>query len=149
MRTIRCLALGCLLASTGCGFLIDLAWPRQTTVRLVNHSDFDVDVVLFYGDDQNAPQDVLTSIGTRMEFSLPPGASTRFSRDCDRLQAVVVDDARLRVVNQSGPDARSRVLRDGSDFDCRDTIIFTFDHSDAVIDFDVSVAVEKAQLPGA
>ncbi len=148
MRTIRWLAVACLVACAGCGFLLDLGWPRETTVRLVNNSDFDVDVVLFYADNQNVPEDVLTSTGTRMEFTLVPGESTRFSRDCDRFQAVVIDHARLRVVNQAGPEADSDVLRDGSDFDCRDTIIFTFDHSDAIVDFDVSVAVEKAQLPG-
>jgi hypothetical protein len=50
------------------------------------------------------------------------------------------------VAGESGPRASSQVLRDGTDFGCGDTIVFTCDHSAAIVDFDISVAVEKGQL---
>ena len=34
------------------------------------------------------------------------------------------------------------VLRDGDDFRCGDTFVFTFDHSLVLVDFDVSVSVQ-------
>lgn len=126
---------------SGCGSLLDALNPPRTTVRLVNNADFEVRAVVVWSDNQNIPRDLLTSTGTRMEFTLAPREATSFTRECDSLQALIVNDAELRVIGQIGPHASSDVLRDGSEFDCRDTIEFTFDHSAAVVDFEVSVGV--------
>jgi hypothetical protein len=139
------LASPLLVSAGGCGFLIGLVDPPLTTVRLDNNADFNVDVVLYYDNEQDAPRDVLTEVGTRMEFTLTPGQSVSFDRDCDELQAVVIDNAELVVIGQIGPEAGSEVQRDGSDFNCRDTVVFTFDHSALLLDFAVSVSVEKSQ----
>lgn len=144
VRMSMIVACGLLLSLTsGCSFLLGVVDPPVTTVRLVNNSDFDVSVVVYYDDEQDIPRDLLTQVGTRMEFSLAPGASTSFSRDCGALQAVVVDRAELRVIGQIGPEASSRVQRDGSDFGCRDTVVFTFDHTPVLVDFAVSESVER------
>jgi hypothetical protein len=127
----------------GCTLLMNLAAPPVTSVRLQNNSDFEVRVVLYIDDEQDLPRDALTEVGTRLEFTLAPGGSTVFSRDCEDLQAVVIDGAELRVLGQVGPEADSGVLRDGSDFDCRDTVVFTFDHSALIVDFAVTSAVQK------
>ncbi len=125
----------------GCGYLETLLQLNTTAVQLVNDSDFNVQVVLYYDDDQNLPRAVLTEVGTQLEFTLIPGESRTFTRSCDDLQAIVIDDADLMVVGQIGPETDSDVLRDGTDFGCGDTIRFTFAHSDILTDFDVAVSV--------
>ncbi len=134
-------ALALLIPLTGCPGLIDLLNPARTTVRVVNNGDFDVDVVIYYDEDQNVLEDLIDDVGTRVEFTIAPGGVQEFSRDCDDLQAIKVVDADLRVVGQVGPETSSGVVRDGDDFGCRDTITFTFDHSAVLVDFDVSTAI--------
>ncbi len=126
----------------GCGFLLDFFGPTTTSVRLVNNADFDVQVVLYYDEQQEIPRELLTELGTRMDFTIPPGEVASFSRDCDALQAIVIDDADLVVIGSIGPEANTDVLRDGSDFDCGNTITFTFDHGPLIADFDIAIAVE-------
>lgn len=132
-----------LASSAGCAFLDDLLGLNLTRVRLVNNGDFDVQAVLYFDDDQEIPRELLTEIGTRMEFTLAPGESASITRDCDALQAIVIDNAELMVIGQVGPEADTDVLRDGSDFGCGDTIILTLDHGPLLTDFDISVAVER------
>lgn len=144
-RTIKT-ALGaglCMVAPllAGCEFLVGLLTPRTTHVRLVNNSDFQVTVRIFVDDDQNVLSDLIDDQGTELTFILTPGEVENFTRDCDALQAIVVDNAELNVVGQIGPEAGTSVLRDGSDFSCGDRIIFTFDHSAILTDFRVSVSV--------
>ena len=133
-----------LLSAGGCDALLGVLPPRVTSVRLVNNSDFSVSVVIFISDEQDIPEDLLTQedIGTRLDFTLLPGESTSFSRDCDDLQAIIIDDADLLVIGQIGPEARTDVFRDGSDFGCGDTISFTFDHSAFLTDFHISTSVQ-------
>lgn len=128
-------------ASLGCDFLGALIPQPETTVRLVNNGNFDVRVTVVYDNEQDAPRDALTEFGTALQFTLAPGESTSFSRDCDAIQAVTLDNAELRIIGGIGPSFDSDVLRDGSDFGCGDTITFTFDHSDILIDFDADTAV--------
>lgn len=145
-RLARAGAAALLLScGSGCGLLLDIVNPPITTVRLVNNADFEVRVVLYYDDEQDAPRDLLTEFGVRMELTLAPGETASFTRDCAELQALVIDNAELRVIGQVGPEADTEVLRDGRDFDCRDVITFTFDHSPLLVDFDVGVAID----PGA
>jgi len=123
----------------GCDALMDIVLPSTVTVLLVNDSsDFDVDVTLFYHDDEDVLEPILTEVGTEREFTIEPGGMTTFIRNCDDLQAIVIDDADLRVLGGVGPETSSDVLRMGEDFECGDQIVFTFTHSDVLLDFDVS-----------
>ncbi len=113
----------------GCGNLL----PDQTTVLLVNTNDpgdvnenFNVEVTLYYADDQLILEDVLTTLGQQRTFTLAPGTSQTFSVDCENLQAIIIDQAELRVLGDIGPTQSSGVLRDGDDFQCGDTLVFTF-----------------------
>ena len=119
--------------------LIDIFQPRRTTVSFVNNSDFAVEVTVFFDDQQDIPEDVLTATGTERQFTIDAGATMTFSEDCDNLQAIIIDDADLRVIGGAGPQDSTDVLRDGDDFGCGDTIIFTFDHSEVIIDFNITV----------
>ena len=117
--------------------------PRVVTVVLDNQSpDFDVNVVLFTSDQQDIPEDLIDDLGDRDEFRLAPGDRVQFSRDCDDLQAIMIDDADLLVIGQIGPEDDTGVLRDGDDFGCGDRITFTFTHTDNVFDFHIETAVE-------
>ncbi len=128
-------------APMGCPSLVGLLPSDRTTVELRNDGDFAVEVTLFTAENQEIPRSLLTELGTRSDLRVEPGESTSFSRDCDELQAIVIDDADLILIGDVGPDADTDVLRDGSDFGCGDTITFTFDHSAALLDFDVSVSI--------
>lgn len=126
-----------------CDAFVGFFQPTTTTVRLVNNADFDVQTTLYYSSEQLVPEDVLITAGTELSYTLSPGETASFSRDCDDLQAVIVDDADLQVIGGGGPEARSDVQRDGTNYNCGDIITFTFDHSAVVIDFDVAVSVTQ------
>lgn len=144
MKSIRLMSLmSAAAALAGCDALSNLLAPRDTTVRLINDGDARVTAQLYYIDQQDTPRDLLTAVGVHMEIVLEPGESRTIRRDCDKIQAIVIDDAKLSVVGDVGPTASSDVLRDGGAFDCGDTITFTFDHSAVLVDFDVSVAVDR------
>lgn len=125
----------------GCDALLDIILSTTTTVELVNNSDFDVEVLLYFDDTQEVPGILLVETGTRLEFTIPPGETRRFSRPCDDLQAIVIDDADLRVLGGVGPEANTEVLRDGTDFSCGSRIRFTFDHTAAILDFAITTSV--------
>lgn len=114
----------------------------RTTVRLVNNTSFPVEVELWYSDTQEAPRDIITSLGEKVTLTIAAGEVSSFSRDCDELQAVVIEDADLRIIGGIGPETDSDVLRDGDDFGCADTITFTFTSSALGTDFTVSSSVE-------
>ncbi len=136
-------ALMCLSAGlAGCDSLVGLLRPSETTIVLENAGDFDIAVVLFYGDDQNILEALLTEIGEEITLTLGAGEQATFSRDCDDLQAIIIDDADLLLIGQLGPEVKTDVLRDGNEFGCGDTITFTFDHSDALFDFSIAVDFE-------
>ena len=69
-----------------------------------------------------------------------PGEMYTFSRPCDDLQAIVIHDADLGVVGDV--DDSSDVLVDGTDFNCGDTITFTFSHADVVLPIDLDIGVD-------
>jgi hypothetical protein len=121
----------------GCdGTFPDIILGDEVVVRLVNNTDDDVDVVIYYADDPDISESDLTDNGTRLEYTLEPGEATSFRRGCDRLGAVIVDRATLHVLGALGPSTRSAVLRQGDEFDCRRTVVFTFEGS--LLDFDVT-----------
>ncbi len=131
-----------LAVNVGCDSLVGLLRPSETTIVLANDSDFDVEIVLFYDEDQNILEALLTEIGEEMTLTIGAGEQSTFSRDCDDLQGIIIDDADLLLIGQLGPEVKTDVLRDGNEFGCGDTITFTFDHSDAIFDFSITVDFE-------
>ncbi len=129
----------------GCGTLssiTSLLSPNRTSVRFVNNGDFAVEGRLIIDDEQNTTEELLEQFGTEISFRVEAGETMTLSRDCDAIQAILLDDANLQVIGSAGPDARSDVLRDGSDFGCGDRVTFTFDHGGLITDFDVVVSVD-------
>jgi len=130
-----------LMGIAGCDALIGFLQPRTVTIRLVNNSDFDVDVEMYTHDEQNVAEFLITEVGDRIDRTVSAGEATTILGDCDDVQAIIIEDADLLAVGGLGPEANTDVIRDGSDFGCGDTVTFTFDHSALITDFDVSVDV--------
>jgi hypothetical protein len=136
------LVLAGLALAAGCDAVRQILGPSETSVRLVNDSDFPVEVDLYYGDEQDTIEAVLTETGTNVQRTIDAGDIYSFSDDCDNLQAIVIVDADLRVLSGLGPEDSTDVLRDGTDFSCGDTITFTFDHSAILTDFAIHTSVD-------
>jgi len=132
-----------LVSICGCDALLGLVEP-QTTVRLVNDSDFAVEGDLFYDDEDDTIEEILEENGTRRQFVIAAGGESSFSVPCDDLRAMIISDADLQIIGGVGPSASTDVLREGDDFDCGDVITFTFDHSAAIVDFDVEVSASQS-----
>ncbi len=128
----------------GCGtLLLAILATKQTTVRLVNNGQFTVEATLHYGNDKDASTNTLVTQGTQLQYTLQPGATpVEVSRNCAALQAVIVDNAQLDTTSNSGPQTSSNVVREVADFDCGDTIVFTFDHAALGFGFHVTTTVE-------
>ncbi len=130
------------LAVMGCDGIGSLIRSSTVTVLLVNNSDHTVTVTIFIADQQDIPKFGLTSLGERIERTVQAGTTDSFTRDCDDLQAIIVDNADLEVPGGLlKPDTSTGVLRDGTDFSCGDSITFTFDHSSLLVDFNVTTVV--------
>ncbi len=146
--SIVCLVAGC--------DVLTLLLPSTVTVSLVNNGSFSVDGELYYDEDESALDAIdsingldnfLREFGTRVEFDVAPGATSTFTRSCDDLQAIFIDDADLRVLVGLSPDDDTDVLREGTDFSCGDTITYTFDHSQFLIDFRITTSVTSTSIP--
>lgn len=138
------------LAGSLCGCdalsgLIGVIQPNLVTVQLVNDSDFAVEGELFYDDEDDTIEEILEETGTRRQFAIAAGGRNSFSVTCDEIRALMIADADLVIIGGIGPDASTGVLRDGDDFECGDVITFTFDHSEAILDFDVVTSVRSTQ----
>lgn len=128
-----------LLPAGGCDAIGNIIGATSVTVELVNNGDYSVDAVMFYYDDEDVIEALLTEIGDEVNRSVASGETTSFTRDCDDFQAFMLDNAELRVLGDIGPEASTDILRDGDDFSCGDTIVLTFEHTDVLLDFDVRV----------
>jgi hypothetical protein len=144
----RCVALTAALLVlsplVGCDSLTNLLNPTQVTVRLVNNTDFTVTVQLRLSGDQNVLESLLTTLGEESSVTLTAGQSSTIVRSCDDLQAIMVERADVNYIIGIGPNQQSDVYRDGTDFDCGDTIVFTFTQPNLLalnIDFNRGVAV--------
>ncbi|GJM25194.1 MAG: hypothetical protein DHS20C16_16090 [Phycisphaerae bacterium] len=130
---------------TGCGavgFLGNILGSNRVTVRLVNNSDdFDVDVQVRYGDENLETKDLIKVLGEEVNRSLSPGEQAEFTRDCDELESIFIDEAELQAPLIS-PKEDTDVIVDGDNFSCGDTIVYTFSHSDILIDFDISTSIQ-------
>ena len=129
---------------SGCDALTELFGADTVTVALVNNSSLglDVEVEIYISDQQEIPELLLTELGTKLEYTVEAGETVTFSRSCDDLQAIIVSNADLQLISGLGPATSSDVLRDGDYFSCGDTIVFTFDHTIVLVDFDVTVTLE-------
>lgn len=139
MRRAYGCAAGAVLAmlSSGCGLLS----PSSVTVNLVNNGDFAVEVQIFVHSDQNVLETLIDDVGEELNFSVPAGSTVTFARDCDDLQAIIIEDADLQILGGLiTPDANTEVLRDGSDFGCGDTLTFTFTHPDLALSLNIAFA---------
>ncbi len=132
-----------LLSVAGCDALLNPLGSDIVTVKVVNNGIFPIVVEIYYAGEQLIPEALLTSTGTRVDLAVQPAQAETFTRACDDLQAIIVDDADLQVVGGLGPETRGSVLRDGTDFNCRDTITFTFDYSIVPIDFALTATVQS------
>lgn len=130
-RMMRLAALSIVLFPllSGCGDLSNLFAPSETTVALVNDGSFPVEVKLYTHTDQNVLEALITAVGTERNYTIPAGETRVFTFACDDVQAIYIDDAELSLIGDIGPSQNSdQVYRDGSDFNCGDTILFTFTH---------------------
>lgn len=137
MRRAYGCAAGAVLAmlSSGCGLLS----PSSVTVNLINNGDFAVEVQIFVHSDQNVLETLIDDVGEELNFSVPAGSTVSFTRDCDDLQAIIIEDADLQILGGLiTPDANTEVLRDGSDFGCGDTLTFTFTHPDLALSLNIA-----------
>lgn len=142
LTSLTLFAFGAAGCNTGLANLFtNLLSPSTTAVRFVNNTDFNIEGRIIIDDEQNTTEELLEQLGTEIDFSVASGATNSISRDCDDLQAFLLDDANLQVLGTAGPDVRSDVLRDGSDFNCGDTIVLTFTASAIGTNFDVAVTV--------
>ena len=140
-----CLGLFLLFVLSGCDavdVVVDLLDPATVRVTLINNGQFDVEGTLFYDDEQDLPQFVLTEVGRQLDFTVSAGDSFTFERSCDDLQTIIIEDADLLVAPGVSPETSTGVLRDGDDFSCGDSIVFTFDHSEILVDFNVTESIE-------
>lgn len=131
------------LALVGAAALLTGGCPfgqSVTTVDLVNNTAFPVEVTLYYGSDQNVLAAVLPVSGTEVVETVPGNSRVRLSRNCDDLQAIVIDNADLQIVGGIGPSQDTRVYRDGSDFGCGDTLTFTFTTSNFLTELEINFA---------
>lgn len=138
VRGMACLILVSLIG--GCeGFdLGGLLGSSRVTVELVNNGNLPVEVEIYIADEQLIPEALLTSAGDQIEITVDPDSTERFSRDCDELQALIIEEARVMIAGLPGPSDDTEVLRDGDDFGCGDTITFTFNYLPVPIALDIS-----------
>ena len=135
-------ALAILLPLAGCDAITLIMSPTTVTVALVNESDYDVEVDILISDTQELTESLLEAFGDELHYTVPAGQTMTLSENCDDLQAIMIEDADLQVLGGLGPDADTDILRDGDDFGCGSTITFTFSHSQAIFDFDITTAVQ-------
>jgi hypothetical protein len=129
----------------GCGalgFLENILGSNSVTVRLVNNSDqFNVDVQVRYGDENLETKDLIKALGEEVNRTLSPGESSVFTRDCDELESIFIDEAELQAPLLTLKEDTD-VIVDGDNFRCGDTIVYTFTHSEVIIDFNILTAIQ-------
>jgi hypothetical protein len=134
-------AVAALAPLSGCDALFTFLRPASVVIELTNEGTFDVQADLYVSDVDDIPRALLVETESRIRRTISPGSTVTIVRPCADVQAMVIDNAELRVAGGIGPEADSDVLYDGTDFDCGDTVRFRFTHSVLIIDFDVAVSV--------
>jgi hypothetical protein len=142
MKRLACLVLvGAVLPLVGACDLMRLVQGDAVIVTLANNGAYPVDVKLRIADNQYILQVVLEEFGDELEYTVPAGQAVTFFKPCKDLQAILIDKADLNLVGSVGPSVSTDILRDGDDFGCGDGIIYTFNHSPAITDFDVETDI--------
>lgn len=127
----------------------DAVAPSNVTVVLKNNGNFDVDARVIIDDEQAVPEFLIKTVGEEIAMTIPAGESRTFSRSCEELQAIMIDQADLRIAGTGiGPETDSDLLRDGDDFNCGDTITFTFAHDAFTTNFRVTPSISESTSPG-
>ncbi len=133
------------VAFAGCGLvgtIGNIIGSNEVTVRLINTSDdFDVEVQVRYGDENLETKDLIKTLGEEVNRTLSPGEVSEFTRDCDELESIFIDEAELQSPLVS-PKEDTDVIVDGDNFGCGDTITYTFSHSDIIVDFDIATSIQ-------
>ena len=135
-RMLILVSVVCVLLGAGC------TSERTTTVVLRNQTNFTVDVELFFDEEQDIPEFLLEETGTRLTFSIPPGGVESFSRPCEDLQAIFINDADMRVLPGVSPEASTRVYREPNDFTCGNTLTFTFTQNILATSLQITFSLE-------
>jgi hypothetical protein len=127
------------LASAGCEAVQFVLLDNRVSLTLVNNGDYPIEVDLRVSSEENQLEAILLEFGTNYLVTLPARDSVTIitAEDCDEVGSVIIDVASLDVLGDIGPELDTGVFRRGDHFDCGDEIVFTFDHSDLLIDFDV------------
>jgi hypothetical protein len=138
MRSLLALTLVliCLSCLTGCP-------ESQTTVILDNRTPFEVDVELYYDENQNILEDLIDDLGTRMTFTLAANETQTFSLPCEDLQAIRITDADMNILLGVGPEAETGLYHEPDDFTCGDTLTFTFTADQLGTDLDISFSQQE------
>ncbi|MCG8404037.1 MAG: hypothetical protein MI923_02445 [Phycisphaerales bacterium] len=126
------------LPIAGCDLLTTVL-PTTVVVRLVNNGTLPVEVEVYTSDNQDITETLLKTLGTKQEITVAAGQTMTLTEDCDDLQAIVCE-AKLQAV-VIVPDDETNVLRDETDFECGNTITFTFAHSIILVDFNITTNV--------
>ena len=116
----------------GCDALRSLIVPSTVTVRFVNRAGASVDVSMRYSDIEDITKSLLEVVGTQRESTIAAfdeGDLGPF--ECEEFRAVMIDDADLNVLGDV--DGSTGAFRDGEDFNCGDTLVFTFTSPSAFV----------------
>ncbi len=108
-RGLVCLlSVGLVVVILGCDALVGLLLPSRVTVTLANASPtFDIEVTVVYDDEEDTLKEIVILLGTDEDFIIGPGERVSFSRDCDDLRALVLEDADLLVFAGLSPEVDS------------------------------------------
>ncbi len=128
------------VALANLGSSCPLSVLQQTSVQFINNSTLGVDVQFFYGDEQLATKTTLQLAGEEQNLNVPAGGTRSLSFPCDSLQAIYIEEAALTLPGELGPERDTEILRDGDDFNCGDTITYTFSGS-LIVDFAIAESV--------
>lgn len=141
MKRVLILAmLGLIMVPLGAGCF---GLADQTTVNMVNNTQYPVSIRLYYDDDQNLPQSLIELDGTEMRFTVASGQTYTFSRTCEDLQAIFIKDADMIIAPGISPEANTRVYREPGDFGCGHTLTFTFTQNALGTNLSISYAHQK------
>lgn len=147
MNRFKSVMLGVAMASAvgltaGCDTLLQDLNLGATRVTFVNNGDHPVQILLAFDENPAIGDDVIDDVGTQSAYTVAAGDSMNIAIACPLFQAVKVVEAELQVDDNGGPTASSDTLRAGTDFNCGDTVTFTFDHSALLVDFAVESSVD-------
>ncbi len=151
----RLVVVGGVLALAGCDAL-SLFLPNTVTVSLINNGTLPVDGQLFYDSDESA-LDLLNDIsaldnfirefGDEIQFDLAGGETMTFTRSCNDLQVIFIDDANVRLAGIVTSDDNTDPIREGQDFVCGSTITYTFESNDLGLGLSIITDVGLGVLP--